>query len=717
MRRFIMAATCLAAIVVAGVGAVSAASGYSVAALGWNGEGALGDGTTHSSKTAVVVEAASGGPLSGVKAIAAGENHTLALLESGEVLAWGRGMWGQIGDGTSGSGANKLKAVPVEGLPEAAKAIAAGSEYSLALLENGHVWAWGHDDKGELGNGEVTTSPVPKPVEVKGLSGVVAISAGEQTGYALLENGEEVAWGRNRYGELGNGVGLGPEIPEPEPVELPEKATAIAGGGYQGLALLESGKVAAWGYDGLGQLGDPEAPEDDGTPVIVPGVSQATAISTGYWFGMALLESEEVEAWGENKFGELGNGNFGPEECSYVSAAFGCSRTVVEVKELKQTTAITAGYEDGYALRETGLLEPRLRLWGWGDEDGLEVAHNANTPVLFGSLDHVRAVSGGKDFVVTLGPPLPTIAHLSKTSGSSEGGDHVTITGTHLTGAVVRFGTVEAKILESAETSIFVEAPAHTPQTVDVTATTSSGTSPKVTADSYRYLPSDEIVLGRCVKVTAGTGAYKTNTCTEALAEGSWKWETGFTKAGFSGKPIVETEIAIESEGGTKIACEGESATGEYSGPAQVKNVMLKLTGCKLTSSGEKCTSTGAATGEIVSGALEGTLGWIEPETNKVGLELTAPLEGLMATAECGSTKITLGGELIGQITPTNTMRKTFTVRYKQKKGSQAVQHFWNEINNATLELSVGEAKPEQAALALEETLTNEEEVEINTVL
>lgn len=712
MRRFIMAAACLAAIVVASFGAAGA-SGYSVAALGTNEEGELGNGTTHSSKTAVVVEAASGGPLSGVKSIAAGEYHTLALLESGEVVGWGKNLFGQLGDGTT---AEKLKAVPVEGLPESVKAISAGSEYSLALLENGHVWAWGHDDQGELGNGEVTTTPITKPVEVEGLSGVVAISAGEQTAYALRENGEVLSWGRNRYGELGNGIAPGSAVPEPEPVELPEKATAIAGGGYQALALLESGKVMAWGFNGLGQLGNPEAPENDGTPVLVVGVSHVRAIATGYWFGMALLESGEVESWGEDKFGELGNGTFGPESCLFVSP-FPCSRSAVEVKELKEVTAIAAGYADSYALRESGLLESHQRLWGWGDEDGLEVAHNADTPGLLTSVDHLHAVTGGKDFLVTLGPPLPTIGHLSKPSGSSAGGDHVTITGTHLSGATVKFGASEGKILEAGETSIVVEAPAHSPQTVDVIATTTAGMSPKVTADHYRYLASSEIVIGRCVKVTAGTGLYKTGNCTETLVEGSWKWEAGLAKAGFAGKSVAETEVAVESEGGAKIACEGESSVGEYTGTAQVKNVTFKLTGCKLASSGEKCTSTGAATGEIVSGALEGTLGWIEPETNKVGLEVTAPLEGLMATAECGTTKIALGGELIGQIVPTNTMRKTFTVRYKQKKGAQAVQHFWNEINNATLELSVEEAKPEQAALALEQTLTNEEEVEIDTVL
>ncbi len=716
MRLRLKAAACLVAAIAAGAGGTSAfGAGYSVASLGENPDGELGNGTTHDSKTAVVVETASGGPLSGITAISAGEHHTLALLENGEVLAWGKNMHGQLGDETTTS---KSKAVPVKGMPGAVKAISAGAEYSLALLENGHVMAWGWNEQGQLGDGETTGTPVTKPVEVKGLEHVAAISAGEKAGYALLENGHVLSWGENRYGELGNGVNIGPARPEPGPVELPETAIAIAGGGYQALALLSSGKVAAWGANAVGQLGEPEAPENDGTPLIVPGVTHATAIASGYWFSVALLESGKVEAWGENGYGQLGNGSFGPEKCKFPPyGSLDCDRTPGEVSGLAEATAIAAGYYNSYALRETGLFEPLQRLYGWGYEDGLEAGKNTTTPVIINTVSKLHSVTAGRGFLVTLGPPLPTVTHLSKTSGSSLGGELVTITGTHLTGAKAFFGTAKATASEAAtETSLTVETPAHAPQTVDVTVITSSGTSPKVTADSFKYLPSGKIAIGRCHK-EIGLGAYKDSSCTEPLGGGNWKWEPGVAKAGVTAKPVAETEIAIESMGGTKIICTGGSAAGEYRETTGVRNVTLKLTGCELGSSGPKCTSSGAATGEISSSPLEGAFGSAEPETNKVGLELYAPLEGQIAAAECGGTPLVLAGEVIGQITPTNAMRNTFTVKFKQKKGVQAIQHFWSEINNETLEMSVGEGPVEQAGLALEATLTNEEQLEIDTAL
>lgn len=175
--------------------------------------------------------------------------------------------------------------------------------------------------------------------------------------------------------------------------------------------------------------------------------------------------------------------------------------------------------------------------------------------------------------------------------------------------------------------------------------------------------------------------------------------------------------IAIESVAGAKILCTGQTASGEYHSTAQVNNVTLKLTGCELVSSGAKCSSSGAASGEIVSGTLQGTLGWVDKEANKVGLELFPAGEGLVAAAKCGSTTVALTGEVIGQITPLDAMRSTFTVKFKQKKGVQSFQHFWTEINNETLEISIGGGAYEQAGLALEETLTNEEELEINTVI
>lgn len=503
MRRVRMAGLCLAAVIASGIGATSA-SAFDVAALGRNGDGQLGNGTTHESNTAVVVEAAAGGPLTGVEAVAAGENHSLALLEGGKVDAWGSNDDGQLGDETT---EDRHKAVSVKGLSAPVVAIAAGYDFSLALLENGHVEAWGNNSAGELGDGNTEDST--HPVEVKGLSKVVAIAAGEMAAYALLESGEVVSWGNNRYGEVGNGT-IGGNRLEYGPVELPEKATSIAGGGYQGVALLKSGEVYDWGSNSLGQLGHPGSP-NTGTPVKVVGVTEAKAIASGYFFSTALLTSGKVVAWGEDAAGQLGNGEFGPETCEYVGLR-ACSREPVQVEGLSEVTAISDGYNNGYALKESGFLTPLQKLYGWGRPEGLGTGKNQNSPILLSDVNELQAVAGGMGFVLTLGPALPTVTALSETSGLSGGGNHVTISGTHLSGGKVKFGSAEATILStSGESSITVEAPTHSPGNVPVTVTTSAGTSPRVSVDIYTYLPGSNIAIGRCVKVGAGSGKYKTS--------------------------------------------------------------------------------------------------------------------------------------------------------------------------------------------------------------
>ena len=107
--------------------------------------------------------------------------------------------------------------MPVTGL-SGVVAIAAGAEHSLALLNNGTVMAWGNNEQGELGNGTTTNTAVP--VAVTGLSHVVAIAAGGYHSLALLENGTVMAWGENEYGQLGNGSSTAPECGPPGEQEI-----------------------------------------------------------------------------------------------------------------------------------------------------------------------------------------------------------------------------------------------------------------------------------------------------------------------------------------------------------------------------------------------------------------------------------------------------------------------------------------------------------------
>jgi alpha-tubulin suppressor-like RCC1 family protein len=277
------------------VKAISAGSHQSVALLK-NGTvmawGAYpGDGTSSSLAPVPV------GGLSGVVAIAAGGggfDYSLALLENGKVMAWGNGTSGQLGNAT-----NETSKVPVEvtGLSAPATAIAAGEAHSLALLNNGTVMAWGVNGLGQLGNGTEAKSNVP--VAVSNLSGVTAISAGGYHALALLGNGTAKAWGDNFTGQLGDGTSTGPEqcgevktgcAKIPVAVSKLSEVAAVAGGEFHSLALLSNGTVKAWGNNETGQLGDgssagPEACGVEGscstTPVAVSKLSGAKGIAAG----------------------------------------------------------------------------------------------------------------------------------------------------------------------------------------------------------------------------------------------------------------------------------------------------------------------------------------------------------------------------------------------------------------------------------------------------
>ncbi|HTR73087.1 MAG TPA: IPT/TIG domain-containing protein [Solirubrobacteraceae bacterium] len=279
---------------------------------GANYWGQLGNGSTNQKGVAVEVKGLS----EAATAVSAGGFHDLALLAGGKVETWGANQYGQLGDGTT-SGPEKCpltgeetkvscatEAVAVSGLA-GATAVSAGAYSSLALLSGGGIDAWGKNTHGQLGDGSTTDSDVP--VEVKGLTEkATAIAAGCEFSLALLASGKVVAWGRNTHGQLGNETATDSD----EPVEvkgLPEKVTAIAAGCEFSLALLEDGHVVAWGDNASGQLGDGNT-TDSHKPVEVEGLEKAAEISAGGEHSVALLEDGEARAWGANGAGQLGDG-------------------------------------------------------------------------------------------------------------------------------------------------------------------------------------------------------------------------------------------------------------------------------------------------------------------------------------------------------------------------------------------------------------------------
>jgi len=268
---------------------------------GRNNYGQLGNGNTADSNVPVNVSGLS----SGVSAISAGYVHTCALTSGGGVKCWGKNDYGLLGNGTT---TDSYVPVDVSGLSSGVSAISADGNHTCALLTSGGVKCWGNNAVGQLGNGRNTNSNVP--VDVSGLSsGVSAISAGGGHTCALLTSGGVKCWGYNYYGELGNGNNNNSNVPV-DVSGLSSGVSAISAGGGHTCALLTSGGVKCWGYNGEGQLGNGIYYTNSNVPVDVSGLSSGvSAISAGEYHTCALLTSGAVKCWGDNERGQLGNGN------------------------------------------------------------------------------------------------------------------------------------------------------------------------------------------------------------------------------------------------------------------------------------------------------------------------------------------------------------------------------------------------------------------------
>jgi alpha-tubulin suppressor-like RCC1 family protein len=510
LRSWWATALSLAALIAAlttAVAAPASATSYGALAWGQNNVGQLGNGTTTDSDLPVAVSGLGGG----VTAVSGGEGHSVALLSSGTVMAWGENEAGALGDGIHANTDVPVGVCEV-GWPLGTQcpsgnylrevtAVSAGSVYSLALLKNGTVVAWGTNGAGQLGDGNEINSAVP--VAVSGLSKVTAISTSFQHSLALLKNGKVMAWGANTTGNLGNGTTTASDIPVA--VSGLSEVTAISAGAGHSLALLKGGTVVAWGDNDFGQLGVETAtgPETCGPytcstkPVAVKGLSEGVkAISAADSLSLVVLSNGTVMAWGENFNGELGIGGWhGPETCLFAS----CSTKPVAVPGLSDVTAVSGGESHSLALLKGGTV----MAWGAnysgqlgiGTFIGPESCNNgacSTTPVAVSGLSGVSMISSGiaHNLAYSPPPPPPAVDKLSPKKGPAAGKTLVTITGSGLMAATaVKFDSTEGTIVtvNPEGTAIIAESPAGTTGSAEVTVTTPGGTSLGISKDEFTY--------------------------------------------------------------------------------------------------------------------------------------------------------------------------------------------------------------------------------------
>jgi alpha-tubulin suppressor-like RCC1 family protein len=358
----------------------------------------------------------------------AGADHSCAILDTGQVRCWGDGFSGRLGYGNTediGDGEAPGSVGPVDvGSGRTAMAIAGGDAHTCAILDTGEVRCWGAGDYGRLGYGNEadvgdTEPPGSRgPVDLGEGQSAVAISTGAEHTCAILGTGGVRCWGEADYGRLGYGntedIGDDEDPDSVGPVDLGpgRTAAAVSAGHDVTCAILDTAQVRCWGYGGNGQLGygnteaigdDPgETPGSVG-PVDLGSGRTAAVISTGDYHICAILDTGQVRCWGSNTNGQLGYGNTdgigddpGETPGSVGPVDLGPGRTAV---------AISAGASHTCAILDTG----QVRCWGYGGDGQLGYGNTeaigddpGETPGSVGPVDlgagrTAVAISAGED--------------------------------------------------------------------------------------------------------------------------------------------------------------------------------------------------------------------------------------------------------------------------------------------------------------------------------
>ncbi|MBL0226589.1 MAG: carboxypeptidase regulatory-like domain-containing protein [Geobacteraceae bacterium] len=328
-------------------------SGYQLtdglsAMIGWGYDqyGQLGSGATKN-----LNEYLPSGSGSEWATFSTGGNHTLAVRSDGTLWAWGRNNFCQLGLGAAVpcDDINGYRSAPNQiGTDSDWIAVTAGYHHSLALKNDGSLWAWGYNGEGQLGIDRKENQYSPQPVAAG--SSWSSVSAGFSHTLAIMSDGTLWAWGDGSYGQLGLGfIEPGYKVTTPQPLKDGFSWKKIAAGAFFNLAIRSDSTLWSWGFNDFGQLGS----GDTGT-LAAPALADENfwdSVAAGADHSLGIKTNGSLWTWGNNGSGQLGCG-------------VSCDKNVLRPQEILSGTlwsAVTGGNSHSAGIRQDGSL------WTWGD--------------------------------------------------------------------------------------------------------------------------------------------------------------------------------------------------------------------------------------------------------------------------------------------------------------------------------------------------------------
>jgi alpha-tubulin suppressor-like RCC1 family protein len=339
-------------------------------------------------------------PAASAASLAAGYDFAGSIDSTGVLRTWGDNDFGQLGQG-SATTTSVSQPAPVAGSHHWS-GVAMGQDFTLAFDTAGALWAWGNNTSGQLGIGGTATTSSPVKVSLPAGSVVQAVAAGQAFSVALVnvgaDHGRIYAWGGNSYGQLGQGSADNNVHATPLWVgsTSSRRYTSITATGLAVVAIATDGSLWAWGDNSFGETGQggtAGSPFNLSVPTQVGTATGWTSVSGGYGHVLAL-QGTALWAWGFNGEGQVGNGAVGPSVT-----------TPTQIAATQSWAAVGAGQYHSFAVDSSG------NLWAWGLNDYGELdlpisettANEFSTPQATGlepGLAPWSAVVGGEFFTV-----------------------------------------------------------------------------------------------------------------------------------------------------------------------------------------------------------------------------------------------------------------------------------------------------------------------------